>query len=111
MINTGWVGGHAGEVDRVRLGHTRAMVRAALDGVLDGAETAADPYFGVEVPTRVPGVPPQILLPAESWGSAEAYRSAATRLAEMFRENFRSYEGEADPQVVAAGPRLAGPTG
>ena len=109
LINTGWVGGHAGAVDRVRLGYTRAMVRAALQGALDGVETVADPYFGVAVPTRVPGVPPEILLPARSWASAEAYRNAATRLAEMFRENFRSYEGEADAEVVAAGPGLPGP--
>ncbi len=111
LINTGWVGGHAGEVDRVRLVYTRAMVRAALEGALDRVETAADPYFGVAVPACVPGVPPEILLPARSWPSAQAYRSAATRLAEMFRENFLRYEGEADPEVVAAGPGLPGPTG
>ena len=104
MVNTGWVGGRAGEVNRMRLGYTRTMVRAALGGALDGIETKADPYFGVEVPTRVPGVPSEILIPRESWGSAEAYMSAATRLAEMFRTNFRSYERETDPAVVAAGP-------
>ena len=104
MVNTGWVGGRAGEVDRMRLGYTRAMVHAALGGALDGVETKADPYFGVAVPTRVPGVPPEILIPSASWGSPEAYRSAATRLADMFRANFRSYESETDPAVRAAGP-------
>lgn len=104
MVNTGWVGGRAGEVDRMQLGYTRTMVRAALGGALDRVETKADPYFGVAVPTSVPGVPPEILIPSKSWGSAEAYMSAATRLAEMFRANFRSYESETDPAVVEAGP-------
>ncbi len=81
------------------------MVRAALDGTLDQTETETDPYFGVEVPNSVPGVPSDILFPRNCWRSAEEYGAAATQLAGMFRENFRNYEAEADPEVVQAGPQ------
>jgi phosphoenolpyruvate carboxykinase (ATP) len=57
LVNTGWSGGAYGTGTRMKLGYTRAMVRAALSGALDGAETRVDPVFGLAVPTRIAGVP------------------------------------------------------
>src|SRR5213078_3178073 len=57
LVNTGWTGGPYSVGQRIRLGLTRAMVRAALVGKLDRIPTTPDPVFGVEVPLQVPGVP------------------------------------------------------
>ena len=38
-----------------RSAHTRAMVRAALDGTLGVGRGATDPHFGMQVPQRLPG--------------------------------------------------------
>jgi len=47
LINTGWSGGAQGEGgERIRLAHTRAMVRAALSGALEGVPASADPVMG-----------------------------------------------------------------
>ncbi len=104
LINTGWIGGRAGEASRIRLDFTRSMVRAALDGSLEGVETVRDPHFGVSVPTHVPGVPPDILLPRQAWSDPEEYDQSAVQLTEMFKANFRAYEDEADHDVRTAGP-------
>ena len=34
LVNTGWSGGPTGQGTRIKLGYTRAMVRAILDGSL-----------------------------------------------------------------------------
>ena len=52
LVNTGWTGGPYGIGSRMKLAHTRAMVRAALSGALDGARFVRDPVFGFEVPDR-----------------------------------------------------------
>jgi phosphoenolpyruvate carboxykinase (ATP) len=80
------------------------MVRAAIDGDLDGVPTVRDPIFGVEVPTVVPGVPSEVLQPRGTWPDADAYDAQARRLARMFRENFERFEGAVDRAVMAAGP-------
>jgi phosphoenolpyruvate carboxykinase (ATP) len=84
---------------------TRDMVRAALDGALEGVPTITHPVFGVEVPTAVPDVPAEVLDPRGTWADAAAYDEQARRLAAMFVENFERFAGRVDAQVVAAGPR------
>jgi phosphoenolpyruvate carboxykinase (ATP) len=48
LVNTGWTGGAFGEGKRMKLSHTRAMVRAALTGALARADYETDPVFGLE---------------------------------------------------------------
>ena len=48
LVNTGWTGGGFGSGERMRLSHTRAMVRAALAGRLDDVPTMREPVFGLE---------------------------------------------------------------
>src|SRR5687767_7177341 len=57
LVNTGWTGGPAGTGKRMKLGYTRAMVNALLNGSLAKAKTAADENFGLHVPQEVAGVP------------------------------------------------------
>jgi len=108
LINTGWTGGPYGIGQRMNIGHTRAMVHAALDGRLDGVPTETDPIFGLEVPTSCPDVPAELLLPRTTWPDPAGYDLKARELATMFRENFRAFEDGVPLEVRDAGPRAAG---
>ena len=103
LVNTGWSGGPYGVGKRIKLGYTRAMVHALLDGSLD-ASGKADPIFGLAVPTSVPGVPNDVLDPRGTWSDPAAYDTQAKKLAEMFRRNFEKF-GSASEAVRAAGPK------
>ncbi len=106
LINTGWSGGARGEGgERIRLAHTRAMVRAALSGALDAVLTTVDPVFGIQVPARVPGVPPEILQPRATWSDPAAYDAKAWDLARMFAQAFAEFAPDVPPAVRAAAPR------
>jgi phosphoenolpyruvate carboxykinase (ATP) len=104
LVNTGWSGGGHGVGERIKLRYTRSMVRAALAGELDQVSSRTDPIFGLHVPEVVPGVSEKILDPRRTWTDPSDYDRAADRLAGMFRENFRNYEGGVPAEVKAAGP-------
>jgi phosphoenolpyruvate carboxykinase (ATP) len=106
LVNTGWTGGAFGTGRRMKLAHTRAMVRAALSGQLDDVSTHADPVFGLNIPDAVPGVPDGVLNPRSTWPDAAAYDQAAARLAGMFRENFKRFEDGVSEDVRKAGPAV-----
>jgi phosphoenolpyruvate carboxykinase (ATP) len=106
LVNTGWTGGAYGVGSRMKIAHTRAMIRAALSGELDHVPFQTDPIFNVEVPQTVPRVPIEVLQPRNTWRSPAAYDEQATKLAKMFAENFKSFEADATPEVKAAGPRV-----
>ena len=107
MVNTGWSGGPAGgNGERMNIAHTRQMVRAALNGLLDDVPTRTDPIFGVEVPTTCPDVPSEILWPRDTWPDKDAYDRQARKLAGMFVENFKAFEDLASEEIRAAGPRI-----
>jgi phosphoenolpyruvate carboxykinase (ATP) len=105
LVNTGWSGGAYGVGARMKLSHTRAMVNAALAGKLDDAEYVADPVFGIDVPTAVPGVPPEVLQPRGTWADPEAYDAQAAKLAKMFKDNFEQFADQVSDEVKAAAPR------
>ena len=87
MLNTGWVGGPYGVGERMSIAHTRAIVRAVLNGDLRGVSTHVDPIFGLHIPNRVPGVPREVLDTRDSWPNPEDYDRQATKLREMFEKN------------------------
>ena len=107
LVNTGWTGGPFGVGERMNITWTRQMVRAALSGRLDSIETRTDPIFGVEVPTRCPDVPAEVLWPRDTWADKEAYDRQARELAGMFVDNFKALEDRVTDAVRAAGPRPA----
>ncbi|HKI56421.1 MAG TPA: phosphoenolpyruvate carboxykinase (ATP) [Trueperaceae bacterium] len=104
LVNTGWTGGPYGSGRRMRLSHTRALVRAALQGELDDVAYRQDATFGLAVPERAPGVPAELLTPRDTWDDAAAFDRQAARLAAMFRDNFERFRADAPPEVAAAGP-------
>src|SRR5919202_291319 len=67
LVNTGWSGGAYGEGSRMSIRHTRAMIRAILNGSLAQVETRPDPVFGVNVPVSCPDVPSEVLTPRNTW--------------------------------------------
>lgn len=106
LINTGWIGGPYGVGQRISIPHTRAMVNAALDGILADVRVSKDPVFGLDVPESCPGVPDDVLQPRESWTDKAAYDMQAAKLAAMFHDNFKKYSAEVPETIGAAGPLL-----
>ena len=104
LVNTGWTGGPYGVGHRMNINHTRNMVRAAINGDLDGVETVLDPVFRVAVPIAVPGVPDEVLIPRNTWPDKVAFDAAARRIAGMFHDNFAKYADGVCEAVRNAGP-------
>ncbi len=105
LVNTGWSGGPYGEGKRMSIKHTRAMIRAILNGTLAKVETRPDPVFGVGVPVSVPDVPPEVLTPRNTWADKTAYDAKAKDLARRFNENFKKYEAGVSEAVRAVAPK------
>ena len=93
LVNTGWTGGPYGVGHRMKLGHTRAMVRAALAGELDQVPTTRDPIFGLDVPKSVPHVAASVMNPRATWSDPAAYDAQARKLAGMFAQELRAVRG------------------
>lgn len=104
LINTGWQGGPYGVGKRVSIPHTRAMVTAALNGHLDTQIFERHPVFNVLVPTACPGVPAAVLDPRSQWSDKAAYDQKAAKLAQMFVDNFKKFQGV--EHLVSAGPKV-----
>ncbi|WP_421708136.1 phosphoenolpyruvate carboxykinase [Algihabitans sp.] len=103
LVNTGWSGGQYGVGKRMDIKLTRAMLRAALAGDLDGVEMHPHPDFGVLVPASCPGVPAEVLDPRATWADPQAYDRIARDLVKRFEANFKQFESYVDDGVKAAG--------
>lgn len=106
LVNTGWTGGEYGTGSRMKLSYTRQMLSQAIDGKLDDVEYVKDPIFGFQVPIQVNGVPSKILIPRYTWEDAHQYDMKAQKLAQMFINNFKQFEGVASKEIRSAAPRV-----
>jgi phosphoenolpyruvate carboxykinase (ATP) len=88
----------------MKIAHTRAMIRAALNGSLADVPHQEDPVFGLRVPSAVPGVPTDVLRPRETWGDKAAYDEKARELAGKFKKNFEQFSSSVTEAVRQAGP-------
>ena len=104
LVNTGWTGGPYGVGHRIKIGHTRAMIAAALTGQLDGVRYVRHPVFNIDVPATCPGVSDSVLDPRSTWPDPAQYDQQAARLATMFIDNFTTFDKDVAPSVKAAGP-------
>ena len=102
LVNTGWTGGAYGTGQRMPIRATRALLSAALDGSLAGAEFRRDANFGFEVPVAVPGVDRGLLDPRSTWAVGAEYDRQAAKLVGMFAANFGQYLPFIDADVKAA---------
>ena len=107
LINTGWSGGPYGKGQRIKLGYTRAIIDAIHNGSLSQANRQRDPVFGFETVTECPDVPATLLQPRNTWGNLKDYDAYAAKLASLFGENFKKYEGGVSAEVKGAGPVAA----
>jgi phosphoenolpyruvate carboxykinase (ATP) len=89
----------------MKLALTRKIIAAIHDGTLTKAPTTPDPVFGISVVTACPGVPPEVLIPRQSWADKDRFDGTARKLAGLFVENFNKYQ--AADAVRAAGPKVS----
>ncbi len=103
LVNTGW----NGTGKRISIKDTRGIIDAILDGAILTAPTKKLPIFDFVVPTELPGVDPKILDPRDTYANPEEWTAKATKLAEMFINNFKKFENNAAGKaLVAAGPHI-----
>jgi phosphoenolpyruvate carboxykinase (ATP) len=107
LVNTGWSGGPYGVGSRMSIKYTRALVNRALDGSLTGMAFRKEPYFGLSIPARVPGIPDEVLDPLGSWADKAAYDRTARALVARFEENFAQFEAGVGADVRAVAIRAA----
>ncbi|MBD3175854.1 MAG: phosphoenolpyruvate carboxykinase (ATP), partial [Armatimonadia bacterium] len=103
LVNTGWQGGPYGVGERISIAHTRAIVRACLDGSLEKEEFEPHPIMGLPVPKNCPGVPSEILRPGDAWDDKDEYRRKTEELMASFREAFAEFAEGTSEEVRAAG--------
>ncbi len=107
LVNTGWTGGKYGDGNRIELSYTRAMIKAALTGVLNKVEYHQHPIFKLAIPKSCPDVPNAVLNPRDTWRNEQEYDQVANDLARRFEENFKKYSDKASEAITAAGPKVA----
>jgi phosphoenolpyruvate carboxykinase (ATP) len=105
LVNTGWIGGPYGVGKRISIKYTRALLNAALEGILADVEFKMDPVFSFSVPQQCEGVPAEILNPSESWPDKKLYMQRYKELAARFAENFKKYEEGCPQEIIDAGPK------
>src|SRR5246500_160662 len=103
LVNTGWSGGPYGVGQRMKISHTRAMIRGILNGSLAQTEFEVEPTFGFSIPKACHGVPAHVLNPRNAWPDKAAFDKAAEDLRNRFAKNFENFD--APPEVKAAGPK------
>lgn len=91
LVNTGWIGGPYGIGRRISLYHTRAMIRAVMQGALDDEDFVQHPIFDLSMPVSCPQVPDTILDPKSLWQDADSYAHKAQELKKLFEKNYQKY--------------------
>ena len=104
LINTGWTGGAYGIGSRIKLCYTRAMITAALNGLLNDVAYKTHEIFGLHMPTTCSNVPPEILNPKSTWENKADYDEKARKLALAFNKNFEMFEDKANAEILKAAP-------
>lgn len=107
LVNTGWTGGAYGTGKRMSIAHTRALVRAVLDGRLATVPHVAEASFGLMVPEGCDGVPAEVLQPKNTWTDKRAYDDTAREVARRFEANFTQFAEHVDEKVRGAGVKVA----
>ncbi|MDF2569282.1 MAG: phosphoenolpyruvate carboxykinase [Sporomusa sp.] len=102
LVNTGWQGGSYGIGERINIHYTRRMVAAAVSGGLEAVDYNLDPIFNLNIPSKCPGIPDNLLTPLASWREKADYRQTALKLASMFCAN--AAKTGIPPEISQTGP-------
>ncbi len=89
LINTGWSGGPYGVGERIKLKYTRRMVKAAINNEFENIDFVKEEFFDLNIPTKCPDVPSDILNPINTWNNKDEYKKLAKDLAEKFNEKIK----------------------
>lgn len=92
LLNTGWTGGPYGIGQRVSLPVTRALLRAALGGYLDGVKFKPSSAFHCLVPESCPGVDDRMLDARQLWMDRSAYDRSAQELMRRFERTLAVHQ-------------------
>lgn len=96
LLNTGWVGGAYGEVDRIPLKVTRDLVDRIIRGELNDVPTVRDEALYLNVPVAVSGVPDVYLHPEHDASHRLDFEQRRAELAQSFAGVLAEYlEAEA----------------
>jgi phosphoenolpyruvate carboxykinase (ATP) len=104
LLNTGWAGKPYGEGERMKIAHSRAIIKNVLDNGLDRGEFEVDPLFGFMIPKMCDGVPSEVLNPRKSVSDRDRYEEQAKKLAHNFKDNFKQFKGDVPREVAGALP-------
>jgi phosphoenolpyruvate carboxykinase (ATP) len=77
-----------------------------LLGSASASSFEKDEIFGFDIPKSLPGVDPKVLNPKYSWVDPTAYENAAKKLAQMYIDNFKKYEGVGSTDYTRYGPHI-----
>jgi phosphoenolpyruvate carboxykinase (ATP) len=106
LVNSGWSGGPYGVGKRMSIDTTRACVNAILNGSINDAEFRTDPVFGFQMPIALPGVDAAVLNPRSTWADHAAFDAQERKLAQMYIDNFKKYEGKGSIDYTKFGPKV-----
>lgn len=106
LVNSGWSGGPYPVGKRMSIKTTRSCIDAILNGSILDAEFKKDPVFGFEVPLELDGVNASVLDIRGTWADPKEYDEQAKRLASMYVENFKKYEGVGTVDYTQYGPHI-----
>ncbi|MCX7955813.1 MAG: phosphoenolpyruvate carboxykinase (ATP) [Patescibacteria group bacterium] len=105
LINTGWIGGKYAVGKRISIEETRNIVSAILLGKLDNTPCQYNKIFNLYVPEFVPEINQNILDPSFSWTNKNQYQQEAKKLAFLFNENIKKYQGLVLDSIINSGPK------
>ena len=91
LINTGWTGGDYSTGHRMPIPHTRRMINWILNGNDINSNYHIDPFFHLEVPDTIPGIPQELLYPQKTWQDQAAFNRIAEILVHDFENNYRKF--------------------
>ena len=104
LVNTGWIGGTPSSgANRISIKNTRSIITAILDGSINDTNYIKEPFFGFNIPTSLGKINKNILNPINSWENENNYVSEATRLAKLFKDNFKNYGNKVE-YLIKSGP-------
>jgi len=108
LVNTGWTGGVYGKGKRMSIKDTRACISGILNGSINKSEFETLDVFNLSIPKSLKGVKNyDVLNPRKTWEDKTAYDNTLKKLAVMFQENFKRYDGDGDKfDFASAGPIL-----
>ena len=106
LVNTGWTGGPYGVGTRMKIAlHARDDPRGAVGRARQRRATSRIRSSTSTSRRSCPGVPADVLKPRTTWADAADYDAQAAKLAQMFVDNFKTFEAERRrADVCAAGP-------